>query len=306
MEIINVEYLIVIEKNSPFCNNAKSLTNLIEGINKISITNNTIRYESIKIEFNIKNGTIQETNERFFHLILNYKEKEKIDDFNKALHSIKKGLNKIEGINIQILWDDIGLYYAQKAYPLIYNIENKMRKLITKFMSTNIGSGWSKKNIPEKVKNSIKNKNKEDTNEYLYNDLYQIDFIQLAIFLFTEYKSEINQNIIKKIKNTNNIENLDIEEIKKLVPHSNWERYFHKIIDYEEKSLKEKWEELYELRNKIAHNKHIFRTYAKVTSLRHYERQRRNRKNPVIASLHFVSVAMTNLRCVSPDIKRRI
>ncbi len=26
-------------------------------------------------------------------------------------------------------------------------------------------------------------------------------------------------------------------------------------------------------------------------------------KNPAIASLHFVSVAMTNLRCVSPDIK---
>ncbi len=45
---------------------------------------------------------------------------------------------------------------------------------------------------------------------------------------------------------------------------------------------------------------YYFRTYAKVTSLRHYERQRRNRKNPAIASLHFVSVAMTNLRCVSP------
>ncbi|NET00676.1 MAG: hypothetical protein F6K61_08885 [Sphaerospermopsis sp. SIO1G1] len=37
-----------------------------------------------------------------------------------------------------------------------------------------------------------------------------------------------------------------------------------------------------------------------MTVLRHYERQRRNRKNPGIASLHCVSVAMTNLRCVSP------
>ena len=38
-----------------------------------------------------------------------------------------------------------------------------------------------------------------------------------------------------------------------------------------------------------------------MTVLRHYERQRRNRKNPGIASLHCVSVAMTNLRCVSPE-----
>ncbi|NET01209.1 MAG: hypothetical protein F6K61_11675 [Sphaerospermopsis sp. SIO1G1] len=37
-----------------------------------------------------------------------------------------------------------------------------------------------------------------------------------------------------------------------------------------------------------------------MTVLCHYERQRRNHKNPGIASLHCVSVAMTNLRCVSP------
>ncbi|NES98990.1 MAG: hypothetical protein F6K61_00135 [Sphaerospermopsis sp. SIO1G1] len=42
-----------------------------------------------------------------------------------------------------------------------------------------------------------------------------------------------------------------------------------------------------------------------MTVLRHYERQRRNRKNPGIASLHCVSVAMTNLRCVSPDELRK-
>ncbi len=34
--------------------------------------------------------------------------------------------------------------------------------------------------------------------------------------------------------------------------------------------------------------------------MRHYERQRRNPKNSEIASLHFVSAAMTNLGCVSP------
>jgi len=43
------------------------------------------------------------------------------------------------------------------------------------------------------------------------------------------------------------------------------------------------------------------RTYAKVRSLRHYEGQRRNRKNPGIASLDLVSVAMINFSCVSPQ-----
>ena len=42
--------------------------------------------------------------------------------------------------HIEILWDDLSYECAQKAYPLIYTVENKMRFLITKFMLVNVGT----------------------------------------------------------------------------------------------------------------------------------------------------------------------
>jgi hypothetical protein len=47
------------------------------------------------------------------------------------------------------------------------------------------------------------------------------------------------------------------ESIKKVLPKSNWERHFSKIIQYDEEKLKEKWKALYSLRNDVAHNRYI-------------------------------------------------
>ena len=40
-----------------------------------------------------------------------------------------------------------------------------------------------------------------------------------------------------------------------MIPRSNWERYFNKIVDCESDFLIKRWDKLYELRNHIAHNK---------------------------------------------------
>lgn len=79
------------------------------------------------------------------------------------------------------------MYYSQQAYPIIYEIENLMRQLITKFMLINAGLRWEKERTPEDVRKSINDKNKEPT------VLYNVDYIQLSNFLFKEippdYKS---------------------------------------------------------------------------------------------------------------------
>ncbi len=72
-----------------------------------------------------------------------------------------------------------------------------MRKLITKFMLTNVGVGWTKTNIPSKVIASMKKKGK-DKLEHSLDYLYETDFIQLANFLFEPYQTENPNNLIEK------------------------------------------------------------------------------------------------------------
>ncbi len=45
--------------------------------------------------------------------------------------------------------------------------------------------------------------------------------------------------------------------LKNFLPKSNWERYFEGQVLYGAEKLKDEWQELYEIRNKIAHNRGI-------------------------------------------------
>jgi len=44
-------------------------------------------------------------------------------------------------------------------------------------------------------------------------------------------------------------------EILDYLPKSNWDRYFSDLVDAESEQLNKKWRRLYEIRNKVAHNK---------------------------------------------------
>ncbi|MGR5905624.1 hypothetical protein ACT7DI_17350 [Bacillus paranthracis] len=52
---------------------------------------------------------------------------------------------------------------------------------------------------------------------------------------------------------------MTLGELKSYVPKSNWERYFSKIVSCEHEYLKKRWEILYDLRCKIAHNNRMNR-----------------------------------------------
>ena len=125
---------------------------------------------------------------------------------------------------LKTLYDGISQYYAEKAYPEIYEIENLMRKLITKFMLVNVGADWISDKVPDDVKNSINQDNKEST--YLHN----VDFIQLKNFLFSEKYTVSRDKLVNKLKTTSNLNELNLEELKKMIPTSNWDRYFSNEI----------------------------------------------------------------------------
>ena len=149
----------------------------------------------------------------------------------------------------EILWDDVSFCCSQKAYPQIYEIENLMRKLLTKFMLVNVGTKWEKENTPSKIGKS-KNQSKEiNVGNSL---LYQLDFIELSTFLFDPYSikgtlEDLKQFVANKDTNIFSV-------LEQYIPKSNWARYFSDVISTEDECLRKKWAELYGLRCKVAHN----------------------------------------------------
>lgn len=163
--------------------------------------------------------------------------------------AIRTLLHMASNGNVQSLWDDISFHYAQISYPHIHEIENLMRKLITKFMLTNVGLGWAKDTVPE----DVKKKTRAEKGDFNNNYLYEVDFIQLSEFLFSEYRTLELSSLIKKISEIKG-ETVNVSEISEFIPKSNWKRYFEPHVDCDAAYLESRWKKLYELRCKIAHN----------------------------------------------------
>lgn len=257
-ETFKTEYLIIIDTKDSFCDNKASFNNLVQTNSKINIQNDKLTFKDLTVDYVLQTEKMNHESQRYFHLKISTNEIDKLETFEELLKIIRVICAKVSKYQIQTLWDDVSFYYANKAYPIIHEIENLMRKLITKFMLTNVGVGWTKTNIPSKVIASMKKKGK-DKLEHSLDYLYETDFIQLANFLFEPYQTENPNNLIEKIKVTKEINEMTLGELKSYVPKSNWERYFSNIVSCEHEYLKKRWEILYDLRCKIAHNNRMNR-----------------------------------------------
>jgi len=247
--MIRVEYLVFIDKKNVKCTDSKSFEHLLQSDPKISIENGELTFENkIPIIYSIQTGNIGESKEIFFHLSFSVDKTSEIQNLTKALKNIKSVFSIIS-TSPQILYDGISQYYANRAYPIVNDIENLMRKLITKFMLVNVGAEWFSESVPDDVKKSMNTTNKEIT--YLHN----VDFIQLKNFLFSEKYTVNKDKLITKLKNSKNLSDLDLNELKLLIPVSNWDKYFSAEIHLNQEKLSKLWSELYELRCKVAHNK---------------------------------------------------
>jgi len=196
-EIFVVEYLITIpaNKNDFRYETVGAFKSYLKHKSSIRFSTNKLQFDDLEVEYIIQNGKVESSNDTFFHLILSSHTCDSdnmIDEFSNLLKIIELEINKIG--KIQVLWNDISLYYSKLAYPLLYNVENLMRKLITKFMITKIGVSWTKDRMPNDVLLSIK------SNEMDKTQLYNYDFIQLSNFLFSEQYPNHKENLIKKVK----------------------------------------------------------------------------------------------------------
>jgi len=245
-----VEYLAIVDANTAVkCTNTQTLKNLIQSDIDFAIQKKMIIYKGYSFEYEIVSGQVATGDKNtFFHLRFYAKEENEIPKFTEALKSIRTVLSIVTKSPF-VLWDDVTLYFSEKAYPKIFRVENLMRKLLSQFMLVNLGIGWTKDRIPTDVEKSANSNNKD------LNFLHNIDFIQLSNFLFSENYPTHKDSVLRKLKQAKDLTNLNLEEIKSLLPETNWEKYFEDIVECEGEYLKKRWERLYDLRCQVAHNK---------------------------------------------------
>ncbi|MGL5230957.1 MAG: hypothetical protein ACRC8F_09080 [Cetobacterium sp.] len=252
---IRTEYLFLLNKKEGRFSDKKSIENLFKiNTNVEFVGDNLIRYKNLNINYSLENEELATTEEQIYvHLvfsiqILKEESDKELDEYSNFLREIREIISKWDDYN-EILWDGIGYFYAVQAYPMVYEIENLTRKLITKFMLKNIGREWINKYISPDIKKTVKGV--ADQKSANANFLYNIDFKQLENFLFAKFSTEDRGKLYELIRKGEG----KVEDLQKFLPESNWNRLFSTLMeDTKEKDLQENLGKLYELRCKVAHN----------------------------------------------------
>lgn len=265
---MKVELLILIPESEPFCTNKNAFVEFLKLDSLLSITDQKISYrktadtqELACAKFWVESNSVRSNQERYFLLALESTPECGIDDFYDLCERVRCVSQRISSTKttINTLWDDVGRHYAEKAYPLINEIENLMRRLIAKFMLITVGINWSEQAIHSDLFSKIERFNEADKDPYI-NDLFKLDFINLKDVLFGK-KRDISTDELDRVLFKTKFEKNDQELIKKFLPRSNWEKYFSNLIEGEDnKGIESKWDILYGLRNKVAHNRHLKRS----------------------------------------------
>jgi hypothetical protein len=249
--MITVEYLLPFNTEDGICANIDSFKALLSTNSNFKIKTNKIEYKRSAYDFSVSLNVVENQNCSVFNVTFGITRV--TDKFREMLKAFRKTIGLHLKDNIQIIWDGVSFEWSKSLYPEIYQTENSLRKLISKFMLTKLGIGWHKASIPKDVAESIKKENYKPT----HSILYEVDFIQLANFLFKPYSvkdtSKLPDILSGLIESEMTQEKKN--EILEYIPKNNWDRYFSDLVEFESVQLKKKWENLYEIRCKVAHNK---------------------------------------------------
>ena len=259
---MKLEYLVLVPNQDSFCNTQKAFMDFLKVDSLVSISGKTLSYRRtakgkilLSTKIRVETDLIPSKDERYFLIVLEAKDDVDVDSFSELgdkVKSIAMRLNP-ESTIINTIWNDVGRHYSQISYPLINEIENLMRKLISKFMLINVGMNWSKDAVHPELFKKIEGYSEE---ELYSNDLYKLDFIHLSDVLFKK-KRDITLEQLDRILSNTSFKDSDQEQILKYVPRSNWDKYFTSILDGNGNQLESQWNRLYKLRNKVAHNRFI-------------------------------------------------
>jgi len=157
--------------------------------------------------------------------------------------------------NLRILIDDVSANIAQSIYPIINDVELRLRKYLMQFFIQKVGVNWWQLTAPrpfiEKV-NSRRFKFK-DLSEYVTLDVSLIDFDDLGELIYKHNTGfQRSEALIEKIKQVNTIEEL---RLLKSELENNYTRFFKET--FQDKDFEKKWLSMIDVRNRVAHNSYF-------------------------------------------------
>ena len=249
------EYLIIFDNQNQrenYCINEHTFNNIVESNSDVIIEKSSVEdyiiYKDIRFKYKNQNNFVdKEKGEKYyFNITIESEEGKGEEEFTYLLSYIKNSMIQ-KGAKLEVLWDSISLKYCEKAYPLIYKIENLMRKLLTKFMLISVGHTWGDLDTPTQ---------KVNKDRIIDGYLYGLDFKDLPDLLFKKYSVKIDHEKMKELINRNG--KIVLEDLSEFENKSNWERY---LLDKDDKysmndvrKIMGYWEKIYDLRCKVAHN----------------------------------------------------
>jgi hypothetical protein len=261
-----VEYLVLLASDGTFCSTETAFNQLLQVDSRITLNGDQLRFQdpAAGVEFSCKysiwGGDVQGKPQRFFQLTFSAQADDAtpdddLDQFSALLRAVRSVVARAHDNRSQAspecLWDDISAYYSQKAYPLLHEVENLMRRLIANFMLITVGKEWVTETSPKDFTEALSKSKRKGT---FNNQLHTVDFIDLADFLLKPYPSKQADQLYERLRKLKKGETLTAEDLRDYVPRSNWQRYFAKLVACEDQYLNSRWQELYELRCQVAHN----------------------------------------------------
>ena len=259
--VLKYELLALDPPQKTRCENPESLLHMLRGFS--SLWTNPVVNEQ---EYEIKDG---ETTLRVGLVVLPMEEDGTSQDsgFGRAFIVSLSGLfSAIEAKRepltgflkdqqfqlLYVLKDEVSEQIACKLYPHLYQIENRLRGYLIKFMSTRIGPTWWEFTVSAEIreKANMRKKNERVFGKHLENSAYLIDFAELGEIIYEQSSGFVTKtDILKQINELP--ETADAIKSLKADIQTNYQKLFKE--SFADKDFKDKWKQFEVLRNKIAH-----------------------------------------------------
>lgn len=159
---------------------------------------------------------------------------------------------KLSFTNIRILRDDVSTKISNDIYPLINRVENLLRRYLVKFFTQKIGVDWWEITAPRTLidKINLRKGNEKIFSTLVDTDVTLIDFNDLGELIYKQTTGfNTQENIIDRVMRSESIE--DLSHLKQEL-QGNYTKYFKEA--FQKNNFDKKWKDLFEIRNKVAHN----------------------------------------------------
>lgn len=259
------EILCIDSKGDCVARNEANLLNRLIGNGKIWKNARLAANQIVDSELGLKlTATVVETNEETAKssFLVKVEGEEQLEQFRLQL---TKHIKDERFNHIYILHDDVSKEMTEKLYPKLYELENLLRKYLTTYFATKFGPMWWDKISNEELNKKVQFRKNNETvfsniiingreDRLVDTRAFLIDFDDLGSIIYRVSAGNLKTQDIQRQINELDEESSSLKDAVSKLKESvktNIKKYFP---EFESIGFQEKWEFLYKVRNKIAHN----------------------------------------------------